>query len=129
MNINPAEIEDCHWLPTYKGPKRVIVKFSKRKDANSVRRAKKNLKGMDLSSLGITSPVYINDSLCQYYKTLWKKCKKLWSNKYITSFWVSNGSIRLKVVENGNPRIISHNDDLEKLFPGNHLLRDDEPDV
>ena len=33
-----------------------------RKDANSIRRAEKNFKGMDLSSAGIRSLVYINDS-------------------------------------------------------------------
>ena len=36
------------------------------------------LKGMNLSSLGIKTPVYINDSLRSYYKILWQKCKKLW---------------------------------------------------
>ena len=56
-------------------PKRVIVEFSKRKDANRIRKVKKNLKGMDVSSIGIRSPVYINDSLCKYYKMLWQNVK------------------------------------------------------
>ena len=54
-------IEDCHWLPT-KGSKRVIVNFSERKDANSTRKVKKNVKSMDLSSTGVRSPVHVNDS-------------------------------------------------------------------
>ena len=47
----------------------LIIKFSKRKDANIIRHWKKNLKGMNLTSLSISSPVFINDSLCQYYNS------------------------------------------------------------
>ena len=36
---------------------------------------------MDLSSIGIRSPVYINGSLCKYYKMLFQKCKKLRVNR------------------------------------------------
>ena len=42
---------------------------------------KKKSKGKNLTSLGINTPVYINDSLCIYYKKLWAKCKKLHNNK------------------------------------------------
>ena len=66
VEIDSSNIKDCHWLPS-KGPKHAIIKFSKRKDANRIRHCKKTLKGMDLTSLGISSPVFINDSLCQYY--------------------------------------------------------------
>ena len=59
VKIDSSNIEDCHWLPS-KGPKRVFVKFFKQKDANSIRKVKKNLKGMNLSSTGIRSSVYIN---------------------------------------------------------------------
>ena len=72
VEIDSSNIEDCHWLLS-KGPKRLIIKFSKRKDAKRIRHCIKNLKGMDLASLGIPSPVFINDSLCQYYKMLWRK--------------------------------------------------------
>ena len=37
VEIDSINIEDCHWLPS-KAPKRVINKFSKRKDANSIRK-------------------------------------------------------------------------------------------
>ena len=119
-----SKIEDWHWLPS-KEPKRVIVKFFKRKDTNRVRKVKKNLKGMDSSLIGIRSPVYLIDSLCKYYKMLWRKCKKLCVNKFIHSFWVSNGSIRLKLSDNGRLDMITHIHDLEELFPGNEF-RDEE---
>ena len=85
VEVDLSNIEDCHWLSS-KGPKNVVAKFSKRKDANRVRMDKKNLKGMALSSTGIRSPVYINDSLCKYYKMLQQKCKKLCVNKLIHCF-------------------------------------------
>ena len=70
VEIDSSNIEDCHWLPS-KGPKRAIIKFSKGKDANRIRNCKKNFKGMDLTSLGISSEVFTDDSLGQYYKMLW----------------------------------------------------------
>ena len=124
VEVHPDQIEACHWIKSRAGPKKVIIKMSRRKDADKIRRAKKKLKGLNLSSIGINSAVYINDSLCRYYKNLWAKCKKLWLNKFIHGFWTSNGSIRLKLTETGNVRVITHDADLEELFPGNELISD-----
>ena len=44
--------------------------------------------------------------------------------KLIHSFWVTNESIRLRIVENGRTYVITHLSDLEELFPGNELLSD-----
>ena len=77
--VDPGNVEDCHWIKPSKGAKKVIVKLSRRKDANKIRLLKKSLKGMNLSSLGINSAVYINDSLCSYYKMLSGKCRKFLS--------------------------------------------------
>ena len=127
VEIDSSNIEDCHWYPN-KGPKRAIIKFSKWKDANRTRHCKKNFKGMDFTSLGISSPVFVNDSVCQYYKMLWRKCKKLLTNKFIDSFWLSNGSIRLRVENKDRPCacVITHISDLEVLFPGYDIHRDGE---
>ena len=123
--IDPSNIEDYHWLKS-NGPKKVIIKFARRKDANLIWKNKNKLKGMNLCSVGINNPVFINDSLCSYYKMLWRKCKKLWSSKYIHAFWVSNGTLRLKLTENGCVHIITHSQDLDELFPKNELLRDEQ---
>ena len=102
------------------------MKMSRRKDTDKIQRAKKKLKGLNLSSIGINSTVYINDSLFRYYKNLWVKCKKMWLNKFnVHGFWTSNGSIRLKLAETGNVRVITHDADLEEFFPGNELISDD----
>ena len=73
--IDPSNIEDCHWLKNNE-PKKVIFKFARREDDNLIQKDKKKLKGMNLCSIGINNPVFINDSLCLYYKMLWRKCKK-----------------------------------------------------
>ena len=124
VHVDPTNVKDCHWISSKNGPKRVIVKVSKRKDASKIRSSKRKLKDMDLTSIGINNPVYINDSLCTYYKMLWRKCKSLRMNKLIHSFWVTNGSIRLRTVENGRTNVITHLSDWEELFPVNELLLD-----
>ena len=73
---------------------------------------------MNLLSPGINSAVYINDSLCTYYKMLWGKCRKLLWNKYIYSVRVINGTI----VENGGVFAVTHRNDLVELFPDNEVL-------
>ena len=50
--IDPSDIEDCHWLKSH-GPKKVIITFARRKDANLIRKNKNKLKGMNLCSVGI----------------------------------------------------------------------------
>ena len=72
VTVDSSNVEDCHWLPGNQN-KRFIIKLSKHKNLipNKIQRVKKKLKGMNLSSIGITTPVYINDSLCSYFKILW----------------------------------------------------------
>ena len=123
VNIGSKNVEDYHWIKT-QGPKKIIIKFSKRKDGNKVRTEKKKVKGKNLTSLGINKPTYINNSLCTYYKKLWAKCKNLHDNQVIHAFWISNGLIKLKVLETGNVHTVTHDIDLEVLFPGNSLIED-----
>ena len=122
--VESRNIEACHWIKTKHGGRRVIIKLTKRKDADRIRKNKKKLKGTDLSSLNIRGPVYINDSLCRYYKSLWSKCKRLRDGNFIHSFWVTNGSIRIKVNESSEMQVITHICDLEEHFPGNPCLLD-----
>ena len=52
----PSNVEDCHWVAS-RTSKKVIIKLSRRKYANKIRRVKKNLKNLNLSSLGLKNPV------------------------------------------------------------------------
>ena len=50
------------------------------------------------------------------------KCRRILLNKYIHSFWVTIGTIKLKTVENGKVYVASHQNDLEELFSYNEVL-------
>ena len=52
-----------------------------------------------------------------------EKAKKIWSNKYIHPFWVSNDTLRLQLTASGRIHVITHSQDLEELFPENELMR------
>ena len=123
--VNTDLVKDCHRIPSKGSPKKVILKLRRQKDSRRVLLNKKKLKQLKPESLNLPAGVkiYINESLCPYYKKLWTKCKKLWDAKRILSFWVSNGSIRVKLI-NENVSIITHKGDLEKLFPGDPLIAD-----
>ena len=42
VDVDPKNVEDCHWLKTRNSSKRMIIKLSKRKDADKLRQIKKN---------------------------------------------------------------------------------------
>ena len=43
--VDPSNVEDCHWIKSSKGPKQVVVKLFRRKDANKMRLSKKRSEG------------------------------------------------------------------------------------
>ena len=73
--------------------------------------------------MGISSPIFINDSLCAYYKKLWAKCKNLWLNKYIYGLWVSYGLIKIKVSQSSLPVTITLDIDLENNLQETHCSK------
>ena len=66
-------------------------------------RIKKGLKDFNSTNLSFSegTRIYVNDSLCPYYRGLWNECKKLWNNKKIYLYFTVNGIVRIKQVENG----------------------------
>ena len=123
VNVDPVKVEDCHWVKT-RGSKKKGLSSSSHVKMPTRFVLKEKLKGKNLISLGINTPVCIKDSLFIYYKKLWAKCKKLHRNKLIHAFWTYNASIKLKVSEKSNIHVITHDVDLEELFPGNELIKD-----
>ena len=117
VNISGYKIEACHRLG--KNSDRTIAKFSSRKDWEHTMRVKKDLKDLDASDLDLAAgkKLYINDSLCPYYRELWNKVKKLWKKKKIFSYFTVSGTVRIRLQEKGPYSIIAHIDDLKELFP------------
>ncbi|XP_057310282.1 uncharacterized protein LOC130648259 [Hydractinia symbiolongicarpus] len=74
IDITPDNIKACHRL---KKRDRVIVKFSRRKDCLETLFNRSKLKNIDgrVFDLSAGTKIYINESLCSYYKNIWNKCK------------------------------------------------------
>ena len=64
--------------------------------------------------------LYINESLCPYYRGLWNQCKKLWNKLEMFSFFTVNGSIKMKIKENG-PYNMMHIAYLKDISPDEDL--------
>ena len=73
-------------------------------------RIKKGLKDLNPTSLSFPegSKIYVNDSLCPYYKGLQNKFKKLRNNKKIYSYFTVHGTVSIKQAENGPYKSITH---------------------
>ena len=82
-------------------------------------RVKKELENIDPSEFDFPegTAIFINESLCSYYKMLWSKCKKLWEKRLIYLYFTSNGNIRYRIRENGNVHTVTHIADFKKNFP------------
>ena len=64
VSINPDSLESCHHLPS-KGNNKIILKFSRRKDVESVLRNRTQLKNFNPRRIDIDSGrVYVSESLC-----------------------------------------------------------------
>ena len=115
VKLNSRDIEACHRIKN----DRTIVKFANRKDCVKVLQNRKKLKDCDMTLLGFDEDhkIYVNESLCPYYRTLFWKCRKFHELKKIYSYWSFNGTIKVKLSENGRIHAITHIKDLEELFP------------
>ena len=111
-------IEACYRLAKSNS---TIVKFSRRKDCQHLMRIKKGLKDLNPTKLSFPegTRIYLNDSLCPYYRGLRNECKKLWNNKKIYSYFSVKQVVnaRIKQVENGPHKNITHVNGLRALFP------------
>ena len=75
FDIGQDRIESCHRLTK---SDRTVVKFSQRKDCQHLMRIKKGLKDLSPTNLSFLegTKIYVNDSLCPYYRGLCNECKK-----------------------------------------------------
>ena len=82
-------------------------------------RKKRSLKKVKPSDVGLSgeTPLFINESLCSYYKGLWNKCKELWNGKLIYSDFTINSNVEYPLREDGEVYAITHKKDLKKKSP------------
>ena len=93
VDICDRDIQACHRL---KDIDRTIVKFTNRKDCLRTLRVKRQLKGLDPSVVDLPegTKIFINESLCPYYRGIWNKCKKLRDKQKLCQYYTINGLIR-----------------------------------
>ena len=115
--IDATFIDDCHRLG--KNNVRVIGKFSRRKNCKQIFKIKKDLRDLNMDDLDLprNTKIYINQSLCPYYRILWSKAKRLQNIVSVDNFCISSGAIRIKVTENSTPITITYLDDFKIHFP------------
>ena len=72
-----------------------------------------------MEDIGLTGDkkVFINHSLCPYYRVLWSKSEVLLSMGEINRLMVSNRTVKVKISEISVPISITHTDDFTKYFP------------
>ena len=51
---------------------------------------------------------YLSIKACPYYKLLWSKSKQLHAMKQIHSYYISNGTVKVKIEENSQPTSITN---------------------
>ena len=71
---------------------------------------KRQLKGLDPAGVDLPegTKIFINESLCPYYRGIWNKCKKLRVKQKVHQYYTINGLIRLRIEESGQAKIITH---------------------
>ena len=59
-------------------------------------RVKKDLKDLNATNFVLLAGtrLYINDSLCPYYRGMWNEAKKLWNKRKIFSYFTFSGTLR-----------------------------------
>ena len=116
MDICDRDIQACHRL---KDKDRTIVKFTNRKDCLQILRVKRQLKGLHPAVVDLPegTKIFVNESLCPYYRGIWSKCKKSRDKQKVHQYYAINGLIRLQIEESGQAKIITHMVDLRNLFP------------
>ena len=104
IDIDEDDISVSHRLPVgskYKGktqdPK-IIVKFIRRDVKEQFYRSRKKLKNVTTQHLGysVANHIYINESLTEMNKELFRDCLKAKKDLNFTYIWTSNGKIYMR---------------------------------
>ena len=106
VTIQKSDISISHRIPSRKQftdernpiPPAIIVKFVKRETRENLYRARRNLKSLSTVDLGcsVAKKIYVNESLTENNKELFKLCLKCKSNLSYKFLWTNAGRIFLR---------------------------------
>ena len=95
--MEPMDIVACHRLGE---TVRVIVKLLNRKDAQNALKEKHKMRSINLyddnTDTNNKREIFINQSLCPYYKKLYSMMKDFNNEGLIDYFWITNGTIKIR---------------------------------
>ena len=119
--LETMDIVACHRLGK---TNRVMVKLLNCKDSQYILEKKYKLKNTalynhDESKSSNSMKIVINECLCPYYRKLYGLIKDLSNEGLIDSFWLLNGTIKIRESSQSKPVSITHESDLQ--FWGLHL--------
>ena len=112
--LEVLDIVACHRL----GKKnRVVVKLLNRKDSQCILEKKFKLRNFALhnhddSKNSNSRKIFINQSLCLYYRKFYGLVKDLSHEGLIDSFWISNGTIKILESSQSKPVAMTREPDL-----------------
>ena len=118
MEVPAKGINACHRAGRQG---RVIVKFLRRNVCQQVLSVKKDIQKINATDLDLpntTIKLYLNESLCPYYRILWSKSEALFTMGKIYSYFISYGSVKRRLQEKRPSISITHTADFEKYFLG-----------
>ena len=98
VEIGQRDIQACHRMKN----NQTVVKFSSKKDYLQILRVKKQLKDFHRRNFPDCTKIFVNESICPYYKGLWNKCKAIKNENKLHQFYTINGIIKVKLVEHGS---------------------------
>ena len=115
--MEPRAIVACHRLGE---TGRVIIKLLNRKDTQNVLKEKHKLRSINLyddnTDTNNRRKIFINQSLCPYYRKLYGMVKDLNNEGLIDSFWIKNGTMKIRESIQFKPISITHESDLKVLI-------------
>lgn len=93
VHVEEKNIQACHRL---KNHDRAIIKLINRKDIPKVLYVKKYIRSLEPTEFDFPdgTRIFINESICAYYRGLWNKCKKLKGASTLDVLFVSNSTIK-----------------------------------
>lgn len=123
VELKPDAIDNCHRLgrrpkigepPAARG---IIVKFVRNFDKNNFLRCRKVKTNLNARDLGFTinTPIYVNENLTQFKRSLMSRARKMKSVYNLAYVWSRNGNIYVRVRENSDVKPIKTEKDLDSI--------------
>lgn len=120
LDIADTMVDACHRLGARQNgdnPPGIIVKFVRRMDKEEFLKRRRVKRTLSTRHIGRSDdrPIYVNESLSPARRRLHAMARKCQREKNYTFLWVRNGKIFLRKEEHAAVKVVSCQEDLQKL--------------